>query len=732
MRKFFLKNIVGVLGLISLTGFASAKTEKTESPLLLKADQLRHEEELGIVVAEGHVVASNGRQIVETDRLIYNKKLNSIIATGNVFLYEEDGSVVKSHYVELSDNFKEIFLQKAYLVTPQNEKIAANLVQKDDKNTTYQQAVYSPCLVCHEKQPLWQIKAQKVFYNGEEENVDYEDAVLEFKGVPVFYTPYFSHPGPKVKRRTGFLAPILGSQTKLGMIVGAPYYIDIAPSKDMTLTPVITTRQGPLLGAEYRQRFQDATMTVRGSVTRADSTEGSKGKEYRTKKKTQGHFFGSTAIDISDQWHLDGQVFQSSNPSYLKRYPFLEGRHYWRDNYLESFVHTEGFYDRNYVGIHGYHFQNLRNDVSSKTVPDVIPVTSFSYYSPEMTQGSYFHVTGETLSIQRRLGTRLNRVSMMPAWVLPYTAQHGSVFELKGFIRTDYYDIHRYVPSRVSSEVNGNRGRVVPGTSLTWRFPFASSYQKTRWVIEPIVKAMAKPHGVNSLKIPNEDSQDFEFDARNLFSDSRFIGTDVVDDGRHVSYGVNANAYGLYGINVRGFLGQAYDFSSAQQFPKESGVRQGSSDYLGRLKVIPNQYGSLEWRFRANNRTGQLKRNIVTLIAGPEVCKVQVDYLYHDNVYFTQFSGKREQVSWKISSKITKDWSVFIGSRREFKNNPGPLESSIGALYEDECFKWIIEGMKTYYRDRDLVPATTIMLTFGFKNLGDISTGRMNSGSVIS
>ena len=120
------------------------------------------------------------------------------------------------------------------------------------------------------------------------------------------------------------------------------------------------------------------------------------------------------------------------------------------------------------------------------------------------------------------------------------------------------------------------------------------------------------------------------------------------------------------------------------------------------------------------------------MTVGPEVFKVQVDYLYHDNVYFTKFSGKREQVSWKISSKITKDWSVFVGARREFKNNPGPLESSIGALYEDECFKWIIEGMKTYYRDRDLVPATTIMLTFGFKNLGDISTGRINSGSVLS
>lgn len=729
MKQFLLIWAISFLNL----SYASGGTPATKAPLLLKADQLRHEEDMGIVIADGHVVASNGHQIVEADRLVYNKKLKTVTATGNVFLYEEDGSIVKSHYVELSDDFQEVFLQEAYLTTVENEKVAANLIQKDDKKTTYTQAVYSPCLVCQKKEPLWQIKAKKVFYDEHAEDVSYEDATLEFKGIPVFYTPYLSHPSPRVKRRTGFLGPILGSQTKTGAIFGAPYYIDIAPNKDMTLVPVMTTKQGPLLGAEYRHRFQDATMTLRGSLTKTDSIDGTQGNVHKSKRKEQGHFLGQTTIDLSDHWHLDGQVLKSSSPLYLKRYPFLEGNHYWRNNYLESFVHTEGFYGQNYVGVHGYHFQNLRSDVSSKTVPDVMPVTAFSYFSPVMAHGSYCHVTGETLSVQRRVGSRMNRASSTMAWILPYTARHGSLFELKGFVRTDYYDIHHYVPSGKRTQVNGDRGRVIPGASVTWRFPFTSMLKETRWVIEPIVKGVIKPHGLNSFKIPNEDSQDFEFDSRNLLSESRFIGRDIIDDGQHASYGVNVNAYGIYGVNIRAFLGQSYDFSKAHQFSQDSGVRKGASDYLGRLKIIPSQYGTLEWRFRADNKTGKIKRNVVTFMAGPEIFKVQVDYLYHDNVYFNELAtGKREQVAWKVSSKITKDWSLFVGSRREFKNNPGPLESSIGAIYEDECFKWILEGMKSYYQDRDLVPSTTIMLTFGFKNLGDISTGRIKSGGISS
>ena len=147
-------------------------------------------------------------------------------------------------------------------------------------------------------------------------------------------------------------------------------------------------------------------------------------------------------------------------------------------------------------------------------------------------------------------------------------------------------------------------------------------------------------------------------------------------------------------------------------------MRQGSSDYLGRLKLVPSQWGHIDWRFRLDNQKGRLKRNLVSFVAGPEKFRVQVDYLYHDNVYFDENFGKREQISWRISSKFMKDWSAFVGARREFKKNPGPLEESIAAVYEDECFKFTVEGLRTHYHDRDMGPATVVMFTLGFKNLG--------------
>jgi len=717
-----------VQGLWGITALAKDKVQDNKPPVLLKADAFRHEEDLGLVIAEGHVIASDGNQIVEADRLVYNKVLNMVTATGNVYLYDKDGSVVKAHYADLSIDFKEVFLQNASLLTAESERISADLVQKDEGKSFYKHAVYSPCNVCQGKSPLWQVKADTVTYDGEGEDVYYKNAFLEMKGVPIFYTPYLSHPGPRVKRRSGFLAPILGNETKLGSIVGAPYYFNLAPYNDLTLTPVMTTNSGPLMGGEYRHHFKDATFLMRGSLTKTNSLQTPSDKSLST--RTHGHFLTAGTADLTENWHFDGKILHASDPGYLKRYGFLEGYHCRRLNYLESTVNAEGFYGRNYAGVHGYYFQNLRDSVDSKRVPDVFPTASFSYFSPTMDHGSYFHVTGDTLSLRRVRGNNMNRGSATTEWVLPHATTHGSIYELKGFVRGDYYDIRHYNPKGPYGEVNGGMGRAIPGTSLSWRLPFITALKDSSWVIEPIVKGVAKPNGANSFKIPNEDSQDFEFDARNLLTENRFIGQDIVDDGQHVSYGVNMNAYRLYGANMRSFIGQSYDFANAHQFPIDSGVRKGASDYLGRFKIIPSEWGSIDWRFRMDNHSGKLRRNLVTLTAGPDALKVQIDYFYYDNVYFDQTFGKREQVATKISSLITRDWSVFVGARREFKNNPGPLEESLGAVYEDECFKFIIEGLRTHYTQASMAPATTVMFTFGFKNLGDVSTGRMSPGGL--
>src|SRR5258706_581794 len=82
--------------------------------------------------------------------------------------------------------------------------------------------------------------------------------------VPMAYLPYMSTPDPTVKRKTGFLMPSYTSTTGYGFGVETPFYWAMAPDYDMTFSPRITTRQGPLLQAEFRQRLLDGAYSIKG------------------------------------------------------------------------------------------------------------------------------------------------------------------------------------------------------------------------------------------------------------------------------------------------------------------------------------------------------------------------------------------------------------------------------------------------------------------------------------
>ena len=95
--------------------------------------------------------------------------------------------------------------------------------------------------------------------------VYFEQARLEFFGIPLMYMPFFSAPDPTVKRKTGFLMPVFSSSGKYGFAVEVPYFWALAPDYDLTLSPTITTRQGPLLQAEWRQRLINGSYYIRGA-----------------------------------------------------------------------------------------------------------------------------------------------------------------------------------------------------------------------------------------------------------------------------------------------------------------------------------------------------------------------------------------------------------------------------------------------------------------------------------
>ena len=77
--------------------------------------------------------------------------------------------------------------------------------------------------------------------------------------------PYFSAPDPTVKRKTGVLIPSVSSSSIYGAALEVPYYWALAPDYDVTFSPMITTKQGPLLQGEFRQRLLNGAYSIRAA-----------------------------------------------------------------------------------------------------------------------------------------------------------------------------------------------------------------------------------------------------------------------------------------------------------------------------------------------------------------------------------------------------------------------------------------------------------------------------------
>ncbi len=172
---------------------------------------------------------------------------------------DADGKITYGEIMDLSDDYRDGFVDSLRVDTADQTRMAATRADRSSGNfTVFQSGVYTACEPCKDdpkKPPLWQVKGARIIHDQSEKMLYFENAQLEFFGMPMAYMPYFSTPDPTVKRKTGFLMP--SPQQLHGVRIGVeiPYYWAIAPDYDVTFNPRFTSRQGVLMQAECRQRF---------------------------------------------------------------------------------------------------------------------------------------------------------------------------------------------------------------------------------------------------------------------------------------------------------------------------------------------------------------------------------------------------------------------------------------------------------------------------------------------
>jgi LPS-assembly protein len=221
--------------------------------VFLLGDRMSGRPDLDTLI-EGNAMMRKPGTTIRADRLEYYQPTDQAKATGNVRI-NRGGNVYEGPLLELRlEAFEGFFNQPSYHFLQNDAHGEADRADfLDENHTVVRNATYTTCrrLPGPDWLPDWILRATTITLDNEEEIGIAQGAVLSFKGVPILPVPAISFPLSD-KRRSGFLPLMLGFDNVNGAEVVVPYYWNIAPNRDATITPTLMTARGVDLGTEFR------------------------------------------------------------------------------------------------------------------------------------------------------------------------------------------------------------------------------------------------------------------------------------------------------------------------------------------------------------------------------------------------------------------------------------------------------------------------------------------------
>ncbi len=707
------------------------------------ADQLDYDTDAHIVTATGDVRMIRQGNRLRADKVVWNRDSDQVHAIGNVAIQNPQGDITYSQDVELTDSMKDGVAQDMLLVLENGGRMAANRGVRKDGVYTLTRAAYTPCDVTTSKgcpkDPIWKITAARVIYDPGRHRVSYRDARLTFLGVPILWLPAFSHPdGSGTGGNSGLLVPNLSYNSRNGLMVATPYYIQFAPNRDLTVTPYVFTAVAPMIEAEYRSLSSKGAWRVEGYLT--ESSQSTSNTEPGS-RGVRGYFEGNGTWQLSPTWTLSTSLRAVSDKTFLQRYDLNY------DDTLRSVVKAERIDDDSYLSIAGWAFQTLVPKQAGSNLaqaqqgqqPFALPAIDYRRRIADPWLGGTFTLQANTLGLLRTDGQDTQRAFASAMWEKWLLTSMGQQVTFTAYGRGDLYhsDQNDLTQNVVYQGQPGWQTRAIGAIAGDVRWPFVGDIWGGTQRVTPRVQIVASPTTRN-LAIPNEDSRAIDLEDSNLFALNRFPGYDRWEDGARITYGFEY-ALDLPRFAFRSVVGQSYRLSNQSDIlPPGTGLSGRTSDIVGRATVRYGSFVSVTERFRLDKGSFAIRRNEIDATLGSGNSYLEVGYL-NLNRHIDQTLedlGDHEEVRLGARLALMKHWSLFGSTTLDLTsksdsalNNPqlvdqdiedgiDPVKSRVGIAYEDDCFEASVQWRRDYTAFGDARHGDTFQFRLAFKNLG--------------
>ena len=706
----------------------SDASSAAEEQIAFAADNLNYDTDTEIVVAEGNVEMKRDAIAMRADKVTWNRSSGQVVAEGNVAIANPEGDTAYGDRIELTDSLRDGVVANLLVVLDNGARLAAvRGTRFDNGDIALDNAAYTPCPVedaagCPKK-PSWQIRAVRVIYDRAGNKVRYKGARVEVFGLPLIPLPGLSHPANS-EAGSGLLVPEARLGRTNGFEIAVPYYLRLAPDRDVTITPHVYTNTAPMLEGEFRALTDIGSFRINGYATHSSLVPVS-GTDDDPRRRFRGYLESAGKFQFSPRWSASYSGRIATDRTFMRRYDIS------RDDRLRSTLEVERIGGQSYLSIAGWATQTLRrNDVQGQQ-PIALPVIDYRQRLDDPWLGGQFELQLNTLAIGRTAGQDTQRAFAGAQWSLRGLTGLGQEVKLTALVRGDVYHSDENLLTAIPGYrgKSGWQGRGIAAIAADMRWPFVGEALGGTQTLTPRIQFVATPP-LKNLDIPNEDSRAFDLEDSNLFAINRFNGYDRFEDGARVTYGVEWN-FSRPGFNINSVVGQSYRLSDKPSlFADGTGLTDRVSDVVGRTTVAYKDFLRLTHRFRLDKDSLAIRRNEFDATIGTRSTYAVLGYSRLDRDISLLGEDLQDREEARVGGRIAvaRNWSVFgsaivdLTSKSEdpLAQSDGfdPIRHRLGIAYDDDCLMIALTWRRDYIDTGDARRGNSFSFRIAFRNLG--------------
>jgi len=662
-------------------------------------------------------ISSNQDTIVEDDKLnifnfeqgflfdtikeiISSKKTNITDSNNNNYSFENTKVNLKTNEI-VGTEVKIDFIDSFFGNEKNDPKLSGKSFISDDDATRVFKTVFSTCNMKNKKCRGWELQSEKFLHDKKKKIFEYRNSWLKIFNKKVIYFPFFSHPDPSVKRKSGFLTPTYQSSNNLGKSINIPYFYVLSEAKDITFNPRIYSDNDFILQSEFREAFVNSNLISDFSINNDEDN-------------TNTHFFAKLNGNFNRNTEFDLQIQNVTNDNYLKIHNLGLSSLLIND---ESLLTSQLTIDKNID-------ENTNLNTSFIVYEDLSKKDSdkYQYIFPDFNFTKDINIdesyngnfTFTSSGFQKNYETNKYEVLFNNDFLF-----ESNNFVSKNGFSTDYdlllKNFNAYSENSTNYE-DKNDHEIYSTILLKSELPLKKKLENSNNYFKPIISARFSPNNIKNIS-----TDDVRLNYDNLFSLNRIGRSDMVEGGRSLSIGLEFEKQNLADEKIFAFkIGNVIKDKKSSTLPTKSKLDQTRSDVVGDIALNLNNNLDIEYKFSYDRDLDHSNYDSI----GTNF-KINNFVTSFDYVAESKELGNTEAIKNNTKINFTEEHSLSFNTAKDLKNDFTEYVNLI-YQYETDCLSASLEYNKTFYRDGNLIPAKNLQFVIKFIPFAEL---RGNAGT---